>query len=75
MSSLLVRDERYSIPEVVKSGTRTREAVAFCPRCKALLVLWFSGDKLMPTRKFSQDGREVYHDCGSSQPCRLYHSW
>ena len=74
MSPLLVRDERHSVPETAESGTKPREAVAFCPRCKALLVLWFSGDKLMPTRRFSQDGREVYHDCGSSQPCRLYHS-
>ncbi len=75
MPLLLVRDEKHSIPEVPKSGTQSKEAVAFCPQCKALLMLWFSGNKLMPTRKFSQDGREVYHDCGSSQPCRLYHSW
>ena len=75
MPLLLVRDETHSIPEMAKSGTKAREAVAFCPRCKVLLTLCFSGNKLMPTRKFSQEEGEVYHDCGSSQPCRLYHSW
>ncbi len=56
-------------------NTRPREAVAFCPRCKALQTVWLNGNTLMPTRKFSQEGGEIYHDCGSSQPCRLYQGW
>jgi hypothetical protein len=51
------------------------EAVAFCPGCKALQTVWINGDKLIPTRKFTQERDEIYHDCGSSRPCRLYVSW
>lgn len=56
-------------------STQPREAVAFCPRCKAFQTVWLNGNRLMPTRKFSQEGGEIYHDCGSSQPCRLYQGW
>jgi hypothetical protein len=35
-------------------------------------MLWFSNGWLMPTRKFSQVNSELYHDCGSQEPCRLY---
>ncbi len=51
------------------------EAMAFCPSCKAFQTVWLSGDKLMPTRKFFQEGNLIYHDCGSNLPCRLYISW
>ena len=47
------------------------EVVAFCPGCKAFETLWFAGDVLVPTRKFSQRGWGVFHDCGSRDPCRL----
>jgi len=47
------------------------EVTAFCPTCKALQTLWFTGDRLVQTRKYFQDGARVYHDCGSDEPCRL----
>jgi len=51
------------------------EVMAFCPQCKAFQTVWIDGDTLTPTRKFVQEGGQIYHDCGSNQPCRLYHSW
>ncbi len=53
------------------SPTDMDELVAFCPNCKAFETLWFSEESLVPTRKFLQVGRRVYHDCGSDQACRL----
>jgi|GEM_PF-1093289 len=49
------------------------QLVAFCPVCKALETLYFASDCLIETRKFSQGNGKVYHDCGSREPCRLYH--
>jgi hypothetical protein len=55
--------------------SRTEEAVAFCPGCKTLETLHFSGRQLAPTRKFSQNDGHIYHDCGSIKPCQLYHMY
>ncbi len=51
---------------------RTGELLAFCPACKSLETIWFDEGVLMSTRKFTQHGDQVYHDCGSDRPCRLY---
>ncbi len=66
--------QEKGLPRIQKAehSAWSGEAVAFCPRCKAFQTVWFSGDKLLPTRKFVQEGNLIYHDCGSSQPCRLY---
>jgi hypothetical protein len=37
------------------------EAVVFCPGCKTLETLWFNNGSLMPTRKFNQQGEQVFH--------------
>jgi hypothetical protein len=34
--------------------------------------LWLNDGRLMPTRKFKQQGEQVFHDCGTPEPCRLY---
>lgn len=47
------------------------ELVAFCPNCKTFETLWFTSDGLIKTQKFSQEGSQVYHDCGGNEPCRL----
>ena len=47
------------------------ERVAYCPNCKTYETLWFQGDRLSQTQKFSQWDGKVYHDCGSNEPCRL----
>jgi hypothetical protein len=51
-----------------------RELLAFCPACKALDVLRFTGSEMVPTRKFEQRRGRVYHSCGSRLPCRLHSS-
>ena len=43
-----------------------------CPVCKALDVVRFTDQAMIPTRKFAQKAGRIYHDCGSSQPCRLH---
>jgi hypothetical protein len=48
------------------------ELVVFCPGCKALETLWLNDGWLTPTRKFKQLGKQVFHDCGTLEPCRLY---
>lgn len=48
------------------------ELLAFCPGCKTLETLWFNNGWLMQTRKFNQRGEQVFHDCGTAQPCRLF---
>ncbi len=75
MVLLAVKEERLSSIVKTEYGTWSGEAVAFCPRCKALQTVWIIGNTLMPTRKFTQEGSQIYHDCDSDEPCRLYHSW
>lgn len=50
----------------------SQELLAFCPKCKTLEVLYTTSDRLVPTRRFSQSGEAVYHNCGANEPCRLY---
>jgi hypothetical protein len=62
--------EKPSITELRQRVTG--EVVVFCPKCKAMQSVQISGNRLTPTRKFTQVGPYIYHDCGSRQPCRLY---
>jgi hypothetical protein len=49
------------------------EFIVFCPKCGTLETVWFTEDGLLvPTRKFSQYGIRLYHDCGVDEPCHLY---
>ncbi len=47
------------------------ELTAYCPHCKAIQSVWFHNDIFEPTRKFSFDGKYVWHNCGSTKPCKL----
>ncbi len=49
-----------------------REVVAFCPKCKAIETINFSGSEIIPTRRYTQIKGNIYHVCGSTIPCRLY---
>ncbi len=52
---------------------REKEYIVCCPECKAFETLLFIGDMLVPTKKFTQNGDgKVYHDCGSSLPCKAF---
>lgn len=70
----LVEGKMVSGGAAQKTASKTEEVMAFCPGCKALQTVWFSDDGLLPTRKFTQIGTEIYHNCGAQQPCRLYHT-
>ncbi len=70
-----VKSRRRLTIQVPEYAAKPKEVVAYCPSCKALQTVWFNEDKLMLTRKFTQEGKDVYHDCGSHEPCRLYRSW
>jgi hypothetical protein len=67
--------ERPVISEKVNLNITPEEVMAYCPECKAYQTLWFSKGRLTPTRKFSQRNDEVFHDCGSNTPCRLYRTF
>lgn len=71
MTLLAVREEESYSGESGRNGW-SGEAAAFCPQCKAFQTVWISNGKLMPTRKFFQEGSQVFHDCGSNQPCRIF---
>jgi hypothetical protein len=71
-----------AIKEARVAGTAERkyvlepaEVMAFCPACKAFQTVWLRGDRLMSTRRFTQQGDQIYHSCGSEQPCLLYYTW
>jgi hypothetical protein len=49
--------------------------MAFCPGCKAFQTVWLQNNRLMSTRRFTQEGSQVFHSCGSELPCQLYYSW
>ena len=72
MEITLERETKVSKARQENTTYKTEEAMAFCPQCKALQTVWLNGGELMPTRKFIQVGKNVYHNCGSRQPCRLY---
>jgi hypothetical protein len=57
---------------VAEDGRLSKEVMVFCPACKSFETIWFTRGNLNNTRKFTQYGSHIYHDCGSSEPCRLY---
>ena len=77
MVQVLAERSKPEIPKrtIVHTSTGVYELVVFCPQCKALETLCFDNGSLMQTRKFNQTDGQVYHDCGSNQPCRLYRSF
>ena len=76
MSIALVQEPKSGISRTGEEATleSIHELLVFCPKCKVLEILWFDNGYLMKTRKFDQTDGQVYHDCGSNQPCRLYRS-
>ncbi len=75
MPLVTVKERQTSTTGKVGSNMSPAEVMACCPACKAFQTLWFTESQLMPTRKFSQHGDQVYHDCGSNEPCHLYRTW
>jgi hypothetical protein len=75
MTLTAVREERVAGVKGRKYVAEPTEVMAFCPGCKAFQTVWLQGNRLMSTRRFTQEGDQVYHSCGSEQPCHLYYSW
>ena len=51
----------------------SEDFLAQCPSCKTIETITVSANsQLISTRKFYQMGKNVYHKCGSTQPCRLF---
>jgi phage FluMu protein Com len=72
--TLLAAKERETMQIHGSRPSPSGEVVVFCPQCKAIQTVQISGSRLTPTRKFTQVGTRIYHDCGSNRPCRLYHN-
>jgi hypothetical protein len=70
----VVKEKKILRGLAVNAELQTEEVLAFCPGCKALQTVWLKGNELLPTLKFKQISSQVYHNCGSKQPCRLYPS-
>lgn len=73
MSIVIAQQQKSGTTREVRQSMAASvdELVAFCPKCKTFETLWFRGDVLMQTRRFSQKDTRVYHDCGSNEPCHL----
>jgi phage FluMu protein Com len=74
MATGLAKTKPVTLKEVLRTTARVAvsELVASCPKCKTFETLTFTLDGTIRTRKFSQEDSQVYHDCGSTEPCRLY---
>jgi len=61
------------IADLSRGSNGHKESIVSCPGCFTIETLWFRGDRLEPTKRFTQKSNgKVYHDCGSQLPCRLF---
>lgn len=74
---VLVKPKRESTSNIQKleHDGQSEEVMVVCPQCKAIQSVLIKDGILMPTRKFRQVRTRIYHDCGSSHPCRIYRDW
>lgn len=49
-----------------------QEVLVVCPHCKTMETILFSDGHFYTNRKFTETETGLYHDCGSTQPCRFY---
>ncbi|MFC2038636.1 hypothetical protein ACFLUG_02585 [Chloroflexota bacterium] len=71
MVSPLEIKEEISIP--VNTGKEMlSEVLVICPGCKAFQTLQFNNGDMVRTRKYTQVGTFVYHDCATNLACYLY---
>ena len=75
MTLTAVREERVAGAREKQHVAEPIEVMAFCPACKAFQTVWLNRNNLMSTRRFTQEGSQIYHNCGSEQACQLYYSW
>ncbi len=75
MTLTAVRAGKFDGVREKTNVTEPVEVMAFCPGCKAFQTVWLNANRLMSTRRFSQEGSQIFHNCGSELPCQLYYSW
>ncbi len=53
--------------------SKVREFLSSCPGCKTFETIWIMGNTMIPTKRFKQKGKYIYHDCTlTDKPCRLF---
>ena len=72
MSTSFIENRQVLSTIIAEDNRLAEEVMVFCPACKAFETVWFNNGTLNQTRKFTQYGNHIYHDCGSKEPCRLY---
>ncbi len=58
---------------ISKIPSKIEEVYVQCPKCKTLETITLLNRSLGKTRKYTQIGDRIYHDCGSFYPCKLIH--
>ena len=48
-----------------------KKVMAFCPECGDFASLSFTRQGLVATPEYIQAHSQIYHQCGSEEPCRL----
>jgi len=56
--------------EKLRTRAKPFEAIAICPKCKSLEVVLIINDVLVPTPKYVEKDRKIYHICGTR--CQLF---
>jgi hypothetical protein len=64
--------EKTSVTTVARLTT-VIEILVVCPGCKAFETLQFSQHRMVNTRKFTQVGDYIYHDCGTGLIYHLFY--
>ncbi len=52
--------------------TAAREFLVVCPKCKTIETLVYMDGHVLTNHRFVETDSGVYHNCGSSSPCRFY---
>lgn len=74
MTSLLLELKKHKTPKQARNNNPLyyEEYVIFCPHCKNMETIWIGNGSIQKERRYRQRNGQLYHDCGSTQPCRLY---
>jgi hypothetical protein len=75
MSAALTQSKKFNSKKEIERriATEPNDFTILCPKCYAFETVSLIEGTLVRTKKFSQIGPRIYHDCGSNEPCRLYH--
>lgn len=72
MSATLVHKAVSREFSTITPETDAHEVLVVCPHCKTMETILFSEGHFLTNRKFTETDTGLYHDCGSTVPCRFY---